>query len=78
MAEKNLKKCSTFLFIREMQIKIHPIFYLTLVRIAMIRNQLTSGVGEGAYGKRKQSSIAGGITSWFNNSGNQSGGSSEN
>ena len=38
MAEKHLKKCSTFLVSREMQIKTAVRFYLTPVRIANINN----------------------------------------
>jgi hypothetical protein len=38
MAEKDLKKCSTSLIIREMQIKTTLRFYLTLVRISTIKN----------------------------------------
>jgi hypothetical protein len=42
LAEKYLKKCSTYLVIREMKIKITLSFYLTPVRMAKTKNSCDS------------------------------------
>jgi hypothetical protein len=52
------------------------IFHLTPIRMAKIKNSGAAHVGEDV-GKVEHSSIAGGIAKWYNHSGNQSGGSSE-
>ena len=76
MAEKHLKKCSKSLVIREMQIKTTLRFYLTPVRMAKIQNSGDS-IGWQGCEKEEHSSIVGGIASWYNHCGNQSGNSSE-
>ena len=78
MAEKDLKKCSTSLVIREMQIKTTLRFHLTPIRIAKIKTSGDNTYSRGSGKKEEHSSIAGGIANWYNQSGNQSGGSSEN
>jgi len=77
MPEKHLKKCSTPLVIREMQIKTILRFHLIPVRMAKIKTTVTADAGEDAE-KEEHSSITGRIADWYNHSGNQSGDSSEN
>jgi hypothetical protein len=47
MAKKHLKKCSTYLVIREMQIKLSLRFHLTPVRMAMIKTSNDSRCWQG-------------------------------
>jgi hypothetical protein len=77
MAEKHLKKCSTSLIIREMQIKTTLRSHFTPVRMAKIKNSGDRRCWQGC-GKEEHTSIVGGIAILYNHSGNQSSGSSEN
>ena len=54
MANKHMKRCSTSLIIREMQIKTTVRYHFTLVRMAAIQSLQTINAGEGVE-KRKPS-----------------------
>jgi hypothetical protein len=67
MAEKHLKKLSTSLVVREIQIKTTLIFYLTPIRIAKIKNSKGSTCWRGC------EATAGESANLYNHSRNQFG-----
>ena len=63
MANKHMKRCSTSLIIREMQIKITMRYHLILTRLAAIKSLQTTNAGEGVE-KREPSYTVGGNANW--------------
>ena len=59
MANKHMKRCSTLLIIREMQMKTTVRYHLTLVRMDIIIKSTKKNAGEGVE-RREQSCTVGG------------------
>ena len=70
MTKRYMKRCSASLIIREMQIKTAMRYYLTPVRMAIIKKSQTINTGEGVE-KREPSYTVGGNVNWCSHYGRQ-------
>ena len=77
MANKHIKRCSTSLIIREMQIKATLRYHFTPVRMSAIRKSASNNAGEGVE-KREPSYTVGANANQYSHYGEQCGDSLKN
>ena len=76
MAKRHMKRCSTWLIIREMQIETAMKYHLKAVRMTIIKKATNRKCWQ-VLRKGNPPTLLGGNVNWYNNYGEQYGGSSK-